>query len=37
MVYNFHHFSYWLKGGMETGQAYAMAESRDSYFGLLEL
>lgn len=22
MIYNFHHFYYWLKGGVETGQAY---------------
>lgn len=22
MIYNFHHFYYWIKGGVETGQAY---------------
>lgn len=29
MIYNFHHFYYWLKGGVETGQAYRAKIFRD--------
>lgn len=29
MIYNFHHFYYWLKGGVETGQAYRARIFRD--------